>query len=105
MKFSIQVWSDSELLGYEAVALAMTLATFDHQVQVLFCQDSWRLLADTQSRVYGMVQSFELYDMPMAIGQFADAVWAEFDDKITACIQANNQPINQADNETCVLRF
>ena len=34
MKFLIHINTDSELISYEAIALALTLATFDHDIQI-----------------------------------------------------------------------
>ena len=55
MKFLIHINTDSELISYEAIALALTLATFDH---------------DPKSRIYGMIQSLALYDLPKAYHNF-----------------------------------
>lgn len=71
MKFLIQIHSDSELIGYEAVALGFTLASFDHQVQFYFTDGSHLVLNDPQSRIYGMIQSLDLYDLPKAWADFA----------------------------------
>lgn len=74
MKFLITISTDSELVSYEAITLGFTLASFDHQVRFYFTGDSHRVLSDEQSRIYGMVQSLELYDIACA--------WADFDDSI-----------------------
>ena len=71
MRFLINIKSDSELITYEAIALGFTLASFDHEVQIYFTDKSSIVLADSESRLYGMVQSLELYDLPKA--------WAAFD--------------------------
>lgn len=72
MKLLLTITTSSELISYEALALAFFLASFDHQIQVWFKGASDEILNDTTSRVYGMVQSLALYDLPPA--------WA--DDKV-----------------------
>lgn len=74
MKFLIKIQTDSELIGYEAIALGFTLASFDHEVQFYLTGESYWLLTERQSRLYGMIQSLELYDLPKA--------WAKFDNMI-----------------------
>ncbi|SPX85143.1 hypothetical protein [Moraxella ovis] len=79
MRFLINIKSDSELITYEAIALGFTLASFDHEVQFYFADKSNVILADEESRLYGMVQSLELYDLPKAwttfdVNQFDDAI-------------------------------
>lgn len=71
MRFLIKIQSDSELITYESVALGLTLASFDHEVQFYFMDSTASVLADETSRLYGMVQSLDLYDIPKA--------WATFD--------------------------
>lgn len=72
MKFLITINTDSELISYEAIALAFTLATFDHTVQLSFGKNILTVLMDTSTRIYGMVQSLELYDLPLAYHEFGD---------------------------------
>lgn len=90
MKFLINIHSNSELITYEAIALGFTLASFDHDVQFYFKSSSKNILKDTHSRLYGMLQSLDLYDLSKA--------WANFDiddldDKIqTALVKKDNQP-------------
>lgn len=100
MQFIIQIKTDSELVGYEALSLAMTLATFDHGVQLIFADESWRLLADKTSRVYGMIQSLELYDMPMAMADFVDEQWAKLDDEIVKFIKQIDRVMIDEQNAT-----
>ncbi len=65
-KILIRLQSSNELVAYEAVSLAMTLATFDYYVQ-LFCEiDSFSLLLNSNNRICGMLKSLSLYDMPSA---------------------------------------
>ncbi|UTO05710.1 hypothetical protein NKT77_03395 [Moraxella sp. FZLJ2107] len=101
MKFLINIGSDSELICYEALALAMTLATFDHQVQLNFMNDSLIVLQNENSRLFGMVQSLELYDMPLAYHQFSNAV-DTLDKKIQAVLTADTTIISDYDT---VLNF
>lgn len=85
MKFTIQIHSDSELITYEAIALAFTLASFDHSVQLCFGGASSAVLMDNKSRLYGMLQSLELYDLPKAVHTFSADVFAQFDEPIRDC--------------------
>lgn len=100
--FLINIQSDSELISYEAIALAFTLATFDHQVQLCFFEPSQTVLTDKTSRLYGMIQSLSLYDLPAAAHQFDDEIFQKLD----ACIQQvfTQQKLNTADFD-CVLNF
>lgn len=100
MQFIIQIKTDSELVGYEAMSLAMTLATFDHDVQVVFTDESWRLLADKTSRVYGMIQSLELYDMPMPMADFVDEQWAKLDGEIVKFLKQIDRAMIDEQNAT-----
>lgn len=87
MKFLINIGSDSELICYEAIALALTLASFDHDIQLNFHHGSLVVLQDEKSRLFGMVQSLELYDLPPAFHQFGTKV-NTLDDKIQAVLVA-----------------
>lgn len=66
MKILLKIKSNQELICYEAISLAMTLATFDHQVQVWLTAPTFNVLLDPNSRLTGMVKSLELYDLPPA---------------------------------------
>lgn len=66
MKILMTITTDSELISYEALALAFVLASFDHPVQLYLDGDVFEVLCDKHSRIYGMIQSLELYDMPKA---------------------------------------
>ncbi|MBS9779419.1 MAG: hypothetical protein KGV51_02215 [Moraxellaceae bacterium] len=65
-KILIRLQSSNELICYEAVSLAMTLATFDYHVQLLLEIDSFSLLLNANNRICGMLKSLSLYDMPPA---------------------------------------
>ena len=56
MRLLIQLHTPTEAASYEGCALALTLATFGHEVQLM----------QSDSRLHGMIQSLELYDMPAA---------------------------------------
>lgn len=71
MKILINISTDSELKSYEAISLGFVLASFDHDVQFVLSDDSLNILNDPTSRLHGMIQSLELYDLPVA--------WAMFD--------------------------
>lgn len=66
MKLLIQLRSSSEMASYEGCALALTLATFGHQVQLYLDAPVFGVLMQPKSRLHGMIQSLELYDMPAA---------------------------------------
>lgn len=66
MNILINIHTDSELIAYEAISLAFTMASFDHQVQLFLGGRSDMLLQDPKSRLYGMIQSLDLYDIPKA---------------------------------------
>ncbi len=86
MKFLINIETDSELVAYEAIALAFVLASFDHTVQLLFKDKSIAVLQDNNSRLYGMVQSLDLYDMGTAWATFTPDEFARLDDDIQAML-------------------
>lgn len=71
MKILIHISTSSELISYEAISLAFLLASFDHQVQLYLSGGSACVLADPTSRLYGMIQSLDLYELSVA--------WADFD--------------------------
>lgn len=73
-KFLIHINTDSELIAYEAISLGLTLATFDHLVQFVLGEQSLTLLTDATTRIYGIIQSLELYDIAPALHQFADDI-------------------------------
>lgn len=93
MNILIKIHTDSELIGYEAIALAFLLASFDHHVQLYFLEKSEYLLKDSTTRLFGMVQSLALYDMPMAWTDFDD-VNDTFDPIIQAVLTTPNLNVN-----------
>lgn len=66
MKLLIELRSPTEMATYEGCALAMTLATFGHDVQLYLDASVFGVLLQPKSRLHGMIQSLELYDMPAA---------------------------------------
>lgn len=66
MDILIDIDTDSELKSYEAVSLGFVLASFDHHVQFCVCKNTLPILTDPTSRLYGMIQSLHLYDLPKA---------------------------------------
>ena len=66
MRLLIQLHTPTESASYEGCALALTLATFGHEVQLLLDASVFGLLMQSESRLHGMIQSLELYDMPAA---------------------------------------
>lgn len=66
MKLLIQLRTATEMASYEGCALALTLATFGHEVQLYLDAPVFGILMQPQSRLHGMIQALELYDMPAA---------------------------------------
>ena len=66
MRLLIQLHTPTEAASYEGCALALTLATFGHDVQLSLDAPVFGLLMQSESRLHGMIQSLELYDMPAA---------------------------------------
>ncbi|WP_367108781.1 hypothetical protein [uncultured Psychrobacter sp.] len=66
MKLLIQLRTATEIASYEGCALALTLATFGHEVQLYLDAPVFGLLMQPKSRLHGMIQSLELYDIPPA---------------------------------------
>ncbi|MCG3873426.1 MULTISPECIES: hypothetical protein [Psychrobacter] len=66
MKLLVQLLTPTEMASYEGCALALTLATFGHEVQLYLDAPVFGLLMQPASRLHGMIQSLELYDMPAA---------------------------------------
>lgn len=66
MKLLIRLHTPTEMASYEGCALALTLATFGHDVQLYLDAPVFGFLMQPKSRLHGMIQSLELYDMPAA---------------------------------------
>ncbi|MDO5769167.1 MAG: hypothetical protein Q4P13_06650 [Psychrobacter sp.] len=66
MKLLIQLRTATELLSYEGCSLALTLATFGHDVQLYLDAPVFGLLMQPNSRLHGMIAALDLYDMPKA---------------------------------------
>ncbi|WP_426222867.1 hypothetical protein [Psychrobacter sp. DWR1-2-3] len=66
MKLLIRLHTATEMASYESCALALTLATFGHEVQLYLDAPVFGFLMQPNSRLHGMIQSLELYDMPAA---------------------------------------
>ena len=66
MTLLIRLSTPTELASYEGCALALTLATFGHEVQLYLDAPVFGMLMDPKSRLAGMIKSLELYDMPPA---------------------------------------
>ena len=66
MRLLIQLNTPTEAASYEGCALALTLATFGHEVQLFLDAPVFGLLMQFESRLHGMIQSLDLYDMPAA---------------------------------------
>ncbi|OXL26621.1 hypothetical protein [Psychrobacter sp. DAB_AL32B] len=66
MKLLIRLQTPTEMASYEGCALALTLATFGHDVQLYLDAPVFGFLMQSDARLHGMIQSLELYDMPPA---------------------------------------
>ena len=66
MKLLIRLQTPTEMASYEGCALALTLATFGHDVQLYLDAPVFGFLMQSDSRLHGMIQSLELYDMSAA---------------------------------------
>ncbi len=66
MKILLKIKSDQEVECYEAMALAMTLSTFDNDVQIWLDSACFNILLNPNSRLAGMIKSLDLYDLPAA---------------------------------------
>lgn len=66
MKLLIRLQTPTEMASYEGCALALTLATFGHDVQLYLDAPVFGFLMQSDSRLHGMIQSLELYDIPPA---------------------------------------
>lgn len=64
MNILMDIHAPSELLLYEALALALTLVSFDHRVQLLLNPTTYGQLLAKNTRVSGMIESLPLYDLP-----------------------------------------
>ncbi|WP_227430626.1 hypothetical protein [Psychrobacter sp. I-STPA6b] len=62
----IRLTTPTEQACYEGCALALTLATFGHEVQLYLDSAVFGVLLQPSSRLHGMIKSLELYDLPPA---------------------------------------
>ena len=84
MTILIRLTSATELASYEGCALALTLATFGHDVQLYLHSAIFGVLLDPNSRLHGMIKSLDLYDLPKA--WLADDVFSSW---ITGMVSAD----------------
>lgn len=66
MDILIKLVTPKELILYEGMALALTLASFDHKVQLFVDRRVFAVLVQPSSRAFGMIQSLDLYDIAPA---------------------------------------
>ncbi|PNK59449.1 hypothetical protein [Psychrobacter sp. FDAARGOS_221] len=66
MAILIRLTTATETATYEGCALALTLATFGQQVQLMLGSSVFGLLMQPDSRLHGMIKSLDLYDLPPA---------------------------------------
>lgn len=62
----IRLTTASEVATYEGCALALTMASFGHQVQLLLGSSVFAILMQPESRLHGMIKSLDLYDISPA---------------------------------------
>lgn len=83
MKLHFIIKSDSELISYEAMALAFLFASFEHEIQIELADDVTALLLDDRTRLHGMAKSTPLYDIP--------AIWVTDPDTLLSKISENTR--------------
>lgn len=66
MSILIRLTTATEVATYEGCALALTLASFGHQVQLMLGSSVFGILMQPKSRLHGMIKSLDLYDIPPA---------------------------------------
>ena len=66
MTILVRLTTATELASYEGCALALTLATFGHKVQLYLDSAVFGILLAPDSRLHGMIKSLDLYDLPPA---------------------------------------
>ena len=66
MSILIRLTTGTELATYEGCALALTLASFGQQVQLMLGSSVFGILMQPESRLHGMIKSLDLYDIPPA---------------------------------------
>lgn len=66
MTLLIKLTTATELASYEGCALALTLATFGHEVQLYLDAPVFGLLMQPNSRLAGMIKALDLYDIAPA---------------------------------------
>ena len=66
MSILIRLTTATELATYEGCALALTLASFGHDVQLMLSSSVFGILMQPESRLHGMIKSLDLYDIPPA---------------------------------------
>ncbi|WP_019671966.1 hypothetical protein [Psychrobacter lutiphocae] len=66
MAILIRLTTPTETATYEGCALALTLATFGQQVQLMLGSSVFGILMQPTSRLHGMIKSLDLYDIPPA---------------------------------------
>ncbi|MDO5652199.1 MAG: hypothetical protein Q4G13_08740 [Moraxella sp.] len=104
MKILIHITSNSELITYEAIALAFLLASFDNEIQLQFDGASIDRLKDKNSRLYGMIQSIHLYDIPKAWAAWENTLlYAQLDNVIKTVLTQdyNDKPNDEFDSVLC----
>lgn len=62
----IRLTTPSETATYEGCALALTMATFGNNVQLMLGSSVFGILMQPDSRLHGMIKSLDLYDLPPA---------------------------------------
>ncbi|WP_296403695.1 hypothetical protein [Psychrobacter sp.] len=66
MSILVRLTSATETATYEGCALALTLASFGHEVQLMLGSSVFGILMQPESRLHGMIKSLDLYDLPPA---------------------------------------
>lgn len=67
MSILVRLTTPTETSTYEGCALALTLATFGHSVQIKLDSAVFGILMQSESRLHGMIKALDLYDIPPAL--------------------------------------
>ena len=66
MSLLIRLTTATETATYEGCALALTLASFGQDVQLMLSSSVFGLLMQPESRLHGMIKSLDLYEIAPA---------------------------------------
>lgn len=95
MKILIQLQSANATICLEGLSLALALASFDHEIQLLLSTDvGFSLLHHRNKKLSDMLKSLDLYNMPPAWLDFSYQDFFQFDKDLLAQLQCCPQQID-----------